>query len=194
MMHTRFYNCSPRSTRTVPHQAALRIHRARPRQQGVALVVALILLVVMTLLGLGAMRSVTLEEKMASNTFDRSLSFQATEAALREAEALLAGPTPPQPAPGAACAVGICGAPLPGAVSRWEDPAFADWQDATAVVSGPITVTPQYIIEYLGNTFPCSRASAVDDLLCGRYRITARSNAGGDRANVVLQSIFATAP
>jgi Tfp pilus assembly protein PilX len=65
------------------------------REKGVALVVALILLVVMTLLGLGAMRSVTLEEKMAANTFDRSLSFQAAEASLREAESLLDTPTPP---------------------------------------------------------------------------------------------------
>ena len=64
-------------------------------QQGIALVVALILLVVMTLLGLSAMRSVTLEEKMAANTFDRSVSFQAAEAVLREAESKLTGPTPP---------------------------------------------------------------------------------------------------
>lgn len=163
-----------------------------PRQRGVALVVALILLVVMTLLGLGAMRSVTLEEKMASNTLDRGISFQAAEATLREAEALLEPPgVPPTPAAGTCPGNGICGAPVVGAVPRWEDAAFAGWQNATPVTSGPITVTPQYIIEHLGNTFPCDLA-APTNLSCKRYRITARSNAGADRATVILQSIYAT--
>nr|WP_291014459.1 PilX N-terminal domain-containing pilus assembly protein [Hydrogenophaga sp.] len=161
-------------------------------QQGVALVVAMILLVVMTLLGLGAMRSVTLEEKMASNTFDRSVSFQSAEATLREAEALLEPPAvPPTPAAGACPTAGICGAPVVGATPRWEDAAFTGWADATPVVSGGITVTPQYIIEYLGNTFPCN-LNNLSNLTCRRYRVTARSNANADRASVTLQSVYAT--
>ena len=58
----------------------------RHKQHGVALAIALILLVIMTLLGLSGVRTVGLEEKMASNTYDRSLAFQAAEAALRAGE------------------------------------------------------------------------------------------------------------
>jgi type IV pilus assembly protein PilX len=156
------------------------------------LIVALILLVVMTLLGLSAMRSVTLEEKMAANTVDRSLSFQAAEAALREAESLLAGAMPPAPAAGSACVAGVCGAPPPGAPPRWLNANFTGWQAGTATVSGPITVTPQYFIEYLGSTFPCNPNDSSSTATCKRYRVTARSDAGAGRAVVMLQSIYAT--
>lgn len=165
------------------------------RQRGVALIVALILLVVMTLLGLGAMRSVTLEEKMASNTFDRSLSFQAAEATLREAEALLEvvpPASPPTPAAGTCNANGFCGVPSVGAQPRWTDSSFAGWQNATTVTSGSISITPQYFIEYLGNTFPCSEVNPTTNSTCKRYRVTVRSNTGTDRAAVMLQTIYAT--
>jgi type IV pilus assembly protein PilX len=165
--------------------------RQRQAQQGVALVVALILLVIMTLLGLGAMRSVTLEEKMSANTFDRSLSFQAAESSLRETEALLNAPTPPTPAAGSGCTNGFCGAPAVGATPRWTDTAFAGWQTAAPVTSGSITITPEYFVEYLGNTFQCSTTPPLV-FTCKRYRVTVRSNAGADRAAVVLQTMYAT--
>ncbi len=170
-----------------------RPHRARRRRQhGVALVVALILLVLMTLVGLSALRTVTLEERMTAQTFDRSLSFQAAEAALREAEVLVeAGVTPPGPAP-APCVAGICGIPDSSATERWVDTSFTGWQNAAAVDNGPINLTPQYIVEYLGNTFPCQPGTPSAGSDCKRYRITARSNAGSDRAAVMLQSIYAT--
>lgn len=161
------------------------------RQRGVALVIALILLVVMTLLGLTAMRNVTLEEKMAGQTFDRSVSFQAAEAALREAEAWVES-NKPTPASGSGCTAGVCGLPSAGALERWNDSSFAGWINATAVSSSSVTVTPQYFIEYLGNTFPCDPDDLTKTADCKRYRVTARSNAGADRASVMLQSIYAT--
>ena len=60
------------------------------RQQGVALVVSIIFLTVLTLLGLSAMRSTTLGTKMAVNHQFKQLSFQAAESAL----ARLTGPDP----------------------------------------------------------------------------------------------------
>ncbi|MEI2743120.1 MAG: PilX N-terminal domain-containing pilus assembly protein [Candidatus Competibacter sp.] len=56
------------------------------QQRGAALVVGLILLVVVTLVGVGAMQSTTLQEKMAGNLRDSNLSFQAAETALRLCE------------------------------------------------------------------------------------------------------------
>lgn len=174
-----------------------------PRQQGIALVVALILLVVMTLLGLSAMRSVTLEEKMAANTFDRSVSFQAAEAMLREAEtkAEIAGTKSPSPAALSACDAGICGSPDPAAVPRWiaysnctpkPSDTSVPWQLGTAVVSGTVTVTPTYFIEHLGDGFPCNPNNIDSPAACKRYRVTACSNPGDGRAVVVLQSVYAT--
>jgi type IV pilus assembly protein PilX len=51
---------------------------------------------------------------------------------------------------------------------------------------------PQYFIEYLSNTFPCSDGGASDPKNCKHYRITARSNPGTGRASVMLQSVYRT--
>ena len=58
-------------------------------QAGAALMMALIFLTLMTLLGTAAMRGSSLQEQMAGNSRDWNLAFQASEAALREAENFL---------------------------------------------------------------------------------------------------------
>jgi type IV pilus assembly protein PilX len=55
-------------------------------QSGAALVVGLIFLVILTLLGITAMQTGILEERMAGNSRDRNIAFQAAEAALRDGE------------------------------------------------------------------------------------------------------------
>lgn len=70
-------------------------HRfASPRavERGAALVVSLVLLLVVTILGVTSMRTTTLQERMAGNTRDRHLAFQAGEAALRAGEQWLRVP------------------------------------------------------------------------------------------------------
>ncbi|MEQ1439526.1 PilX N-terminal domain-containing pilus assembly protein [Fontimonas sp. SYSU GA230001] len=69
--------------------------RGSHRQRGVVLVVGLVLLLVLTLIGVGAMRSAVLEERMTNNTQDLQIAFQFAEAGLREGEALLQLPTLP---------------------------------------------------------------------------------------------------
>jgi type IV pilus assembly protein PilX len=54
-------------------------------QTGAALVVSLIVLVLLTLLGVAAMRTSVLEERMAGNMRESNIAFQSAEGALREA-------------------------------------------------------------------------------------------------------------
>lgn len=54
-----------------------------------ALATALILLVVITLIGLAAIRGTTVQQRMTANFYDRETGFQNAEAALRAGEALL---------------------------------------------------------------------------------------------------------
>lgn len=56
--------------------------RYKHRQQGMALVVSLVLLVVVTLVGLAGMRGTIMQERMAGGAYDRETAFQAAEAAL----------------------------------------------------------------------------------------------------------------
>ncbi len=61
-------------------------HLSRSSQRGVALLVALVFLIVLTLLGLATMRGTTLQERMAGGSRDYNIALQAAEAALRDAE------------------------------------------------------------------------------------------------------------
>lgn len=62
---------------------------ATRRQAGAALIVSLVMLLVLTLLGVTAMQSTTVEERLSGNLRDRNQAFQSAEAALREAERLV---------------------------------------------------------------------------------------------------------
>ena len=56
------------------------------RQRGMALLVSLVFLLLLTLIGLSSMQSATLQEKMTSSVMQRNQSFQVAEAALRVGE------------------------------------------------------------------------------------------------------------
>lgn len=62
----------------------------RSTQSGVALFVSLVFLLLLTIVGVSAMKSATLQEKMAGNTRYTTISFQYAEAGLREGESLIA--------------------------------------------------------------------------------------------------------
>ena len=172
----------------------------KTRQRGVALAVVLILLLVMTVLVLASIRGSLMKERMSANMYDRSLAFQATEAALREGEAVAAG-RPPLPASG--CSNGLCARSAPTDAPRWLASGFWDddsgnWRETTVEI-GTLTVKPRFIVELLDDSIPASGSctTSVDvspDAACSgteqRYRITARSQAA-NRAEVVLQSIYA---
>ncbi len=173
----------------------------RSRQRGVALMVVLILLVLMTLLALVSLRGTLLQERMSSSQYDRSLGFQATEAALREAEFTAAHTLKSDIPDAGTCdgpATGLCATPVPTDTPRWllDD---ASW-NAIAKPAGDadlgLAINPSYIIEYMGE-FPgksCTTSGDVSGTGCSdiekHYRITARSHAN-DRADVTLQSNYA---
>lgn len=56
------------------------------KQQGAVFITGLVFLVVISLLGVTAMKTSTLEERMAGNSRDRNLALQAAEMGLRYAE------------------------------------------------------------------------------------------------------------
>lgn len=56
------------------------------RERGMTLIVALILLMAMTALGLAGLQGAVLQERMARNVMDRQVAFQAAQAALKEGE------------------------------------------------------------------------------------------------------------
>lgn len=62
------------------------IYLNKPRQQGAVLIVALIMLLLLTIIGISSIRGTALQENMAGNMRDSNLALQASEAALRRGE------------------------------------------------------------------------------------------------------------
>ena len=184
-----------------------RQYRASPlKQQGMSLVVVLILMLIMTIVGLAVVRGTILRERMSANMYDRSLSFQAAESVLREAEELVRQAVVAGQSIGVDCTVTGASCPVPpastftGGGNGWVN--GTDTQNLSAGA-------PQYHIQYLGqrdsqdamslgNSANSSQYGGSGGVVIeSLYRIIARShdpalnNGQSDRAVVVLQSNIA---
>jgi type IV pilus assembly protein PilX len=171
--------------------------------------VVLILLIVVTLLGLVALRGTLMEERMSAYQFDRSLAFQAAESALRLAEQKV------QEAAVAGQSIGVdcsptratCSATPPGMDTASPEKCEANTPGCWITVastgndSDDPASTPQYYIEYMGDVLvsdePDSGRSASANQEGGTqptygksiYRISARSqDPRENRALVALQA------
>ena len=160
-------------------------------QQGMALLITLVALLIITVLAVAATRTTSLQERMVANNYDQTLAFQAAESALQEAENYL-DPDTTATLPSFSNADGLYTEADADGTPRWED-SDTVWLDASSDLGELVPTTPQYIIEYMG-TWPdppgCDQTTDVPaDCLRDVYRITARSNAA-DRAQVMLQAIY----
>ena len=156
-------------------------------QRGMVLVASMMILIIITLLGLSAMRSAGLEERMSGNQYDQNYVFEAAEAALREAEVVAAAPLTFTNA----CTNGLCPTPVAGATDRWMDSSFTGWKSAANANAG--IVTAQYILEDMGAQpvdGTCHLQVPVEPTcLIPMVRITARAVAANGRGtSVTLQS------
>ncbi|MBV8208896.1 MAG: hypothetical protein JO133_02425 [Burkholderiaceae bacterium] len=94
------------STLPPSDRPASALMRALSRERGIALIVGLIILAVLSMIGVAAFSVSTQEERMAGNSRERIRAFEAAEAALRNCESIVvnnatafAGATTTTPAP-----------------------------------------------------------------------------------------------
>lgn len=141
----------------------------RKSQNGVTLIVALIFLAIMSLLGVTVAQTTQLEERMAGNTRDRDLAFQATEAALKWASVNLA----------------TLSAAAPTIDPTADDDSVYwnayDWSTATQLTAANITVNgvaayPQIVVQRRGTL--------------GQYRVTSRGVGATSNSVVILQAEY----
>ena len=174
------------------------------KQSGIALFVCLLFTLMITMVAVVSIQGEILNERIAGNARDKTLAFQAAEAALRSAESYLSG------TPGAFTAAGTNGrylvteASVPSALISAAQATWAKnaWNaNLTSVAcSGScsnialmVANAPKYIMEQLpANALnetslvlgkPNKKTSAV-------YRITAAGTGTSDNSYVVLQSIY----
>ena len=161
------------------------------RQNGSALIVGVIFLLVMTMLGLTAMQTTTLEERMAGNMRDRGLAFQAAEMALRAGDAdALTSPT-------GYGAFDYLGNPAPDETTdaNWQSaPNLRPWNPgltgrASASPAFPnLDEEPKYWIEKRPNRTEGGSLEGGVAPPIEVYDITARSTGASGTATVILRS------
>lgn len=172
---------------------------SRNSEQGIALFLALVVLLIITILGVSGLQTTTLEERMAANARDRDLAFQAAEAALIDAERFLnnavlgvfnnvnglyafgAANRPIWIGPGQQVGNGVITYSVnrPGAGAQ------------AAAIPG-VAQQPEYFIEQMPATLPPGgslEAGTPSDEIAF-FRVTARGFGGRANTTVVLQTGF----
>jgi type IV pilus assembly protein PilX len=164
------------------------------KQTGAALVTGLIFMVVLTIIVISALRSATLEERMAANARNRQLALQAAEAVVREAEVALVAGAPFDPfTPSsftAGCTNGYCNKAAVGTTPRWKTVAWDTvGRTGTLTING-VSAPPRYIVE-IANVPVFGGAGGICPKIL--YRITARG-VGQDNSTVFVQTMFRHLP
>lgn len=186
---------------------------------GLALFISLVMLLILTVLGVSAVQTTSMQERMARNARDSSLAFQAAETALRDAEIYMEALTAltdfaaggeangyytAAPCYPADCTVadnpgqsGYYVTVPSGGGYKWQ---LLDWTGAT-VIDGTdladVATRPKYIIEFVKTVVSDTDVLNLDnigqDTGSGRtqmFRATAYGTGGTARSHVTLQSTF----
>ncbi|GAC1408896.1 MAG: pilus assembly protein [Burkholderiaceae bacterium] len=152
------------------------------------LIITILLLLMLTILGVGAMSLNTTQTRIATNTADAQIAFQTAEGALSQAQALLATPAYdhkafPAGTPGFYAFVAANAAP-------WTT---VDWTSSSAVLSfqGNARNPGAFIIEQLGSTpipgYSISLKNNIPQIVNWNYRITAHATGASGGSPVMLQ-------
>lgn len=172
-------------------------------QRGAVLVVSLLLLLVMTLLGLGASQSTRLQERMAGNQRDQEIALQTAEASLRAAELRVSSTNP---------VVVTCRLPGGSECDAYEMRTFVDadrvsldltkqtdtwWDDYGRDYEftddlGDVATTPEFAVERIAEVREVlSVGDSNLDTVRDYYQATARATGMTDTSQVVIQSVYA---
>lgn len=162
------------------------------RQRGVVLVVALMVLLIITMIGVTSIQTTSLQQRMSTNLRDASLALQTADTGLRVAEAVIAGLA----TTGGFSTSGpyyISGnAPNPLIAATWTGSGVA-----TATGSYGSAIAPQYFIELVGNS-ALSGGTATSISGYGQssgtttvvFRIVARSTGATGASQVILEEFY----
>jgi type IV pilus assembly protein PilX len=171
------------------------------REAGAVLVVGLVMVLLISIIGISAIRSSNLQESMAGNMRERNLAFQASESALRIGEALVSDQTSrPTMTNNRGMYSDTYATPASSILTFTEE----NWKDETKVKVAALNLQyvshePTYIIEELDPDIGIGAAmegSAID--LEGMqntgditpYRVTARGFGASENTIKTLQTTY----
>jgi len=172
----------------------MKAHNNLAQQAGAVLVVSMVILVSLTMLGVTSMKGALTELTMAGNLRESGLTFQAAEAGLVFSENFIQNTTSKTEFGGTTSLLGKSDV----------DPDYMDkasWNNAAAanITLESISVSPKYIIRYLGDRNTNAKAAVAiggygrnqSGTILSNFRVTSRG--AGQTGNYfrVVQSYYA---
>ena len=160
------------------------------KQKAAILAIGLIILFVMTLIGVTALQTTALEEKITANLNDSNLAMESADSALRDAERRIEALTNTSTFGGSGGLYTQGNAPDPFVASTWTG---SNSFTATAI---PGVVTPRYFIEEVGtygggediNIYNYGQDPRGGSVTV--FRIVSRGTGGTGTADVMLESFY----
>lgn len=170
----------------------------KQQQSGIVLVIGLIMLLLLTLIGVTGMQVSGFEEKMAGNSRDQNVAFQAAETALRAGERKIV-------------AIGGLGAFDGSGELLGVDDALHDFSSSAIWASGSsdsvevssglsgVATEPRYYIKFLKTEDDGSGGASININSYGNinagaalsyFTVTARGTGGRDSSQVILRSYY----
>ncbi|MNQ79919.1 hypothetical protein D3C85_948800 [compost metagenome] len=147
-------------------------------QRGMALLVSLVFLLLLTLIGLSSMQNATLQEKMAGSVSLRNQSFQGAEAALRVGESAVQLDS---------YSLAVCNGTSQCAPPTESSTVRAAGFNSTSGVTWIASGTGFYGVQNIGTTL--TAVNVPSNTSATLYRVTAVGIAGNSRS--VVESIYA---
>jgi type IV pilus assembly protein PilX len=172
----------------------------RKRQEGIVLMMSLVMLLLLTLLGVSSIQTTSLQQRMARNANDANMAFQAAESAVRDGEDYLETLNALTDFDAASGEVnGFYYEVEPGTSPNWRE---LDWAGSDGFRAADTTITgvagqPKYILEHIKTVISDADALNLDnigqDTGSGRtqiFRVTARGTGGTAAAQVMIQATY----
>lgn len=165
------------------------------KQRGTTLIVALSILLVLTILGVSALSTSSLEERMAGNNRDFQVAFEAAETALRAAEMAVEGLANTS-AFGSTTGYHAAGVNASG-FEPWQIESNWGTQTVPVTISMQTSQQPEFMIQLLTTDFAEEKQVGINNYgeSFGQgkitvFKITARGYGQSPNSRVMLQSVY----
>lgn len=158
------------------------------KQRGVALIISLIILLMLTMLVTTSLRNASIDERIAGNARDHSLAFQSTEGTLRTANTDLIGKSIwdfTDSCTGGLCTLGNAPMAFDYDWAAGTKHVAIDKSSTSALISSNLAENPKYFVEYAGMI----KSTKCNGGWCPVYRVTGRANGNNSTTTVVLQEV-----
>lgn len=169
-------------------------------QNGAVLIVGLIMVLLITIIGLAAVRGSNMQEMMAGNMRDMNISFQNAESGLRIGESQVNTVALTSTFAGGGTWMDL---QIPGAgkapVQEWETDDWVSGSDAIQTNETGLTSQPRYVIEKIVSPIGKVAASEGSSIEVGSivpepefYRVTSYGTGSTETTETVVQSTYKT--